>query len=237
VFKKKDFMVIGNGMIANRFADYRNDDSIIIFASGVSNSKDTVEENFLREFQLLKKTIKAFPEKILVYFSTCSVDDPDLALAPYVIHKKKTEAFIRNNVAKYYLFRISNLAGTSNNPYTLLNYFIFNILKNHTLTVWKKAFRNIIGVDDMYSLIDYFLQKKENINSTINIANPQNYSVPYIIKTIEEHLNKKAIATEVEKGDNYKIDVSTIEPLFEKLHIEFNDDYLSLLLNKYYHSK
>ena len=230
-------MVIGNGMIANRFTAYKNNNGIIIFASGVSNSKDTVDENFLREFQLLKKTIKDFPEKIFVYFSTCSVEDTDLALLPYVIHKKKVEEFIKLNAAKYYLFRISNLAGTSNNPYTLLNYFIFNILKNHPLTVWKNAFRNIIGVDDMYSLIDYFLQKKGNINSTINIANPQNYSVPYIIKTIEEHLNKKAIATEVEKGDNYKIDVSVIEPLFEKLHIEFKDDYLPLLLKKYYHSK
>ena len=82
-------MVIGNGMIANRFASYKNTDDIIIFASGVSNSKETVEENFLREFTLLKKTIKEHPENILVYFSTCSVEDTDLALAPYVIHKKR----------------------------------------------------------------------------------------------------------------------------------------------------
>jgi len=230
-------MVIGNGMIANRFASYKNTDDIIIFASGVSNSKETVEENFLREFTLLKKTIKEHPKNILVYFSTCSVEDTDLALAPYVIHKKKVEAFIKQNAAKYYLFRISNLAGTSNNPYTLLNYFVFNILKNHPLTVWKNAFRNIIGVDNMYSLIDYFLREKENINATINIANPVNYSVPFIIKTIENHLNKKAIVNEVERGDDYKIDVSAIEALFNKLCIEFNDDYLSLLLKKYYHSK
>ena len=224
-------------MIANRFNAYKNDKDIIIFASGVSNSKETVEENFLREFTLLKKTIKEHPKNILVYFSTCSVEDTDLALAPYVIYKKKVETFIKQNVSKYYLFRISNLAGTSNNPYTLLNYFVFNILKNHPLTVWKNAFRNIIGVDDMYSLIDYFLREKENINATINIANPVNYSVPFIIKTIENHLNKKAIVNEVERGDDYKIDVSAIEALFNKLHIEFNDDYLSSLLKKYYHSK
>lgn len=230
-------MVIGNGMIANRFMNYKNDDSIIIFASGVSNSKDTIEENFLRESQLLQQTIKDNPYKTFVYFSTCSIEDNDLVASPYVIHKKNTEEFIRKNAEKYYLFRISNLAGTSNNPYTLLNYFIFNILKNHPLTVWKKAFRNIIGVDEMYKLIDYFLQKKENINTTINIANPENYSVPYIIKTIEKHLNKKAIVNEVDRGDNYKIDTSVIEPLFNKLHIQFTNDYLSSLLKKYYHSK
>jgi len=230
-------MVIGNGMIANSFAAYKDNKDIIIFASGVSNSKDTVEDNFLREFTLLKTTIKEHPENILVYFSTCSVEDTDLALAPYVIHKKNIEEFIKQNVAKYYLFRISNLAGVSNNPYTLLNYFIFNILRHHPLTVWKNAFRNIIGVNDMYSIVSYFLEKKENINTTINIANPENYSVPYIIKCIENHLNKKAIINEVERGDNYKIDISTIEPLFKELHIQFNDDYLTTLLKKYYHSK
>ncbi len=51
-------MVIGNGMIANRFFNYKNDEGKIIFASGVSNSKDTEAVNFQREFELLDKTIK-----------------------------------------------------------------------------------------------------------------------------------------------------------------------------------
>ena len=87
-------MVVGNGMIANRFMDYKDDDSIIIFASGVSNSKDTIEQNFLREFALLDKTIKSNADKVLVYFSTCSIEDEELQNAPYVIHKKNIEKFI-----------------------------------------------------------------------------------------------------------------------------------------------
>ena len=230
-------MVIGNGMIANRFINYKNDEGTIIFASGVSNSKDTAENNFQREFELLDKTIKEHPDKILVYFSTCSIEDEDLQDAPYVIHKKAIEKFIRQNLKSYYLFRISNLAGVSNNPYTLLNYFIFNILQNNTLTVWKNAYRNIIGIDDMYAIADYILKEKKLLNTTINIANPQNYSVPFIISRIEEHLYKKALCNEIEKGDNYHIDISIIEPIIEKLGIDFNDDYLASLLKKYYHSK
>jgi len=230
-------MVIGNGMIANRFMSYKDNNDIIIFASGVSNSKDTIEENFIREFQLLHKTVSDYTDKTLVYFSTCSLEDNDLALAPYVIHKKTVEEFIKNNVARFYLFRISNLAGTSNNPYTLLNYFIFNILKNLPLTVWKNAYRNIIGIDDMFSIANHLLQTKENINAIINIANPVNYSVPYIVKTIEHHLNKRATVNELDRGDDYKIDVSLIEPLFNKLNIQFNENYLAALLKKYYHSR
>ncbi|MEO9021283.1 MAG: hypothetical protein ABI237_16060 [Ginsengibacter sp.] len=230
-------MIVGSGMIANRFINYKNDKDRIIFASGVSNSKDTIEQNYLREFNLLNKTIKDYPGKTLVYFSTCSVEDEDLQNSRYVIHKKSIENFIKENTNDYYLFRISNLAGVSNNPYTLLNYFIFNILQNNTLTVWRNAYRNIIGIDDMYLIAENILEEKIFLNTTINIANPENYSVPFIIKKIEEHLQKRAICNEIEKGDNYNIDISLIEPIIKKLDIPFNDDYLALLLKKYYHSK
>lgn len=230
-------MVIGHGMIANRFMTYKNDKDIIIFASGVSNSKETRQENYVREFELLKETIHNNKNKTIVYFSTCSIDDADLTMSPYVIHKKNLEKFIRENSQSYYIFRVSNLAGVSNNPYTLLNYFILNILREHPLTVWKNAYRNIIGIDDMFAIAHYFLQEKKEINTIINIANPQNYTVPYILKCIETHLNKKGIYNEIERGDDYKINTSTIEPVIKKLGIQFNDTYLSSLLKKYYHSK
>lgn len=230
-------MVVGNGMLATRFMDYREDDETIIFASGVSNSKDTIEQHFFREFELLKKTIEEQPAKILVYFSTCSIDDADSQNAPYVIHKKAIELFIRQNVANYYLLRVSNVAGTSNNPYTLLNYFVFNILQNHPFSVWKNACRNIIGIDDMHEIAGCIIGKKEFLNTTINIANPENYSVPYIVQTIEHFLDKKAIFTETDRGDNYEIDTTVIASIIQELKIPFDNHYLSSLLKKYYHSR
>ena len=89
----------------------------------------------------------------------------------------------------------------------------------------------------MYSIADDILKEEILLNTTINIANRENYSVPFIIKRIEEHLHKKAIFNEIEKGDNYQIDISIIEPVIKKLNIHFDDDYLALLLKKYYHSK
>lgn len=89
----------------------------------------------------------------------------------------------------------------------------------------------------MYAIATEILNEESMSNTTINIANPDNYSVPFIIEKIEAHLNKKAIYKEIKKGDNYKISISTIEPIIRKLNIPFNDNYLSLLLKKYYHSK
>ncbi|MDE3213352.1 MAG: hypothetical protein KGM98_08965 [Bacteroidota bacterium] len=230
-------MVIGNGMIATRFSAYKNKEDILIFASGVSNSKDTHPENFDREFRLLEQTLKANPDKMLVYFSTCSIQDPDLASAPYVIHKKRMEEFIQGRASRFLLFRISNLAGMSNNPYTLLNYFIFAVLNNQPITVWERAYRNIIGIDDMYLLVDDFIKRGATIEEPVNIANPENYSVLYILDCIETHLGKKAIRRTVTKGADYKIDISAIEEAIERLNIRFGTDYLPRQLKMYYHSR
>ena len=230
-------MVIGNGMIATRFINYQNNNKKVVFASGVSNSKDTVAAHFEREIDLLKKTIQQNEEKQLVYFSTCSVEDEELINAPYVIHKKKAEQLIKDTASSYIIFRVSNLAGISNNPYTLLNYFIINILQGNPITIWENASRNIIGIDDMYAIADFVMQQKNISNTTINIANPKNYSVPKIVISIENHFNKKAIGNTIERGDNYNINISAIIPVIKQLNIQFNDEYLSTLLKKYYHSK
>lgn len=223
-------------MIATRFINYQDDDTKVIFASGVSNSKDTVVAHFEREIDLLKKTIRQNEEKQLVYFSTCSVEDEELKNAPYVIHKKKAEELIKDTASSYIIFRVSNLAGTSNNPYTLLNYFIINILQGNPITIWQKASRNIIGIDDMYAIANHILQQNIS-NTTINMANPKNYSVPEIVKSIEQHFNKKAVSKNIERGDSYDINISAIIPVIKQLNIQFNDEYLSTLLKKYYHSK
>ena len=64
-------MIVGNGLIANLF---KNEDreNVVFFASGVSNSLETEKSAFLREENLLRKTLEENPEKIFIYFSTCS---------------------------------------------------------------------------------------------------------------------------------------------------------------------
>jgi len=59
-------MVIGHGFLAKRFESYQNNDRFIIFASGVSNSKNTQDSDYNRERELLSSTIKNNKTKILV---------------------------------------------------------------------------------------------------------------------------------------------------------------------------
>src|SRR5215470_13061079 len=117
-------MVIGNGMIGTRFGSYQKDDRFVIFASGVSNSKTRFDAAYKREINLLKETIDTNKQKILVYFSTCSLYDPEEKNSPYIIHKKQVEDIIQSHCNQFLIFRVSNLVGKSNNPNTVLNFFV-----------------------------------------------------------------------------------------------------------------
>ena len=227
-------MVVGNGLIAKRFNKYIDDDRFLIFASGVSNSKSKVEADYEREFDLLKQTIEMNPDKLLVYFSTCSILDPSENGSAYVLHKKGIESFIQSNVNKYLIFRVSNLVGRSSNVNTILNFIVGNINEDTHFDVWQYATRNLIDVDDLFAIVNNIIQENIFDNKIINIANSKSYTVPEIVTVVEKHLSKKAKYNVVAKGSSFEIDISSIMPLTEKLKIDFTDSYLKNLLNKYY---
>lgn len=227
-------MVIGNGLVAGSFRGYAGQDSFLVFASGVSNSKSSTTADFEREKILLQEQLKAHPGKTLVYFSTTSVEDPDLAATGYVQHKLRMETMIREQATSYTVFRLSNLAGRSSNPNTILNYFYRHISEGIPFQLWRHSERNIIDVDDVFRAADHLLQHRLFPNSVVNIANVQSYPVTYIVSRIETFCGRKAIYTPVEKGAPVHIDTSALQPVYEQLGIRFGPNYLDRILEKYY---
>lgn len=227
-------MVVGNGMIAKRFGKYAYIDEILLFASGVSDSKCTDVSAYEREESLLKNAIAQNPGKTFIYISTCSIYDPTLNQSAYVMHKQKLEEYIRQKAARYTIIRTSNLAGPSGNPKTVFNFFVNSVTSGSPFQLWANASRNILDLDDFYTIVTYILDNELFLNTTINIAHPRNYKVKEIIQAIESHFNKKANYELVDKGAEFLIDISETAPILEKLHIQFDDNYLPGILNKYY---
>ena len=227
-------MVIGNGMIAKAFESYRNQDGYIIFASGVSDSTNADAAAFEREIKLITDTIKSGKDMLFVYFSTCSIYDPSMQDAAYVKHKLQMEDLIRKNHTPFIIFRLANPIGSTHNTKTVVNYFIKNITEKHKFDVWKNASRNIIDIDDVYAICNEILQQKLFINSNVNIANPNNYPVTFIIEAIEKHFGIHGNYTLHNKGGGPIIDTAAIESLFTKFNINFDEYYLSNLLQKYF---
>jgi hypothetical protein len=93
-------MIVGNGLIANAFDEYKDNDDIIIFSSGVSKSSEILESEFERERLLILKYLSY--NKRFIYFSTCSISD-NSKVTPYIRHKIDMENIIINNHKKYKL--------------------------------------------------------------------------------------------------------------------------------------
>ncbi len=227
-------MVIGNGLVARRFELYNQDDNFLVFASGVSNSKTQNPQAYNREMELLKDCIQKHNTKSLVYFSSCSIYDPQEEKSAYVQHKLHIEDFIQTSAKQYYIFRISNLAGISSNPNTVLNFFFNHVKNGVNFDLWTNACRNIIDVDHAYLIIDHILKNNLFPNQVINIANPVNHQVKKIIAAIEGFLNISSNYIEIDRGACFDIDTSPIQPVIQKTGIWFGPEYLRDLLNKYY---
>jgi NAD dependent epimerase/dehydratase family. len=227
-------MVIGNGMIGKKFAPYRLNDAFVIFASGVSNSKTIDDSAYQREKELLQSVIQENTDKTLVYFSTCSIYDPDEQTSKYVLHKKNLEALIQKKCNQFHIFRVSNLVGISDNPNTILNFFIQHFKHKINFDLWSNAARNLLDIDDMYRIVDHILQNRLYLCKVLNIASPVTYSVKEIIAAIESLWNIKANYIPIEKGSRFIVDITAITPIIRELGIRFENDYLTILLKKYY---
>ena len=227
-------MVIGNGLLAKTFSDFENDDSVLIFASGVSNSTTTNDSEFEREFNMIKSTIEKCNGKF-VYFSTCSIDDESVNFSPYVLHKLKIEKYIRKKHHDYLIFRVSNVIGRCQNKFTILNY-LFNAVKNNIeIDLWKNAQRNFIDKDDLNYIVSQLI-KKNSSNMTINIASRESIFVFDALQLIERFSNKMANFNFIEKGFELDIDVSFISSYLDKIELEKGRgiQYLNNMLIKYY---
>jgi nucleoside-diphosphate-sugar epimerase len=227
-------MVIGKGLVATSLSNFSNNNNIVIFASGVSNSKCIDKIDFDREINLLTNTIETNIDKTLVYFSTCSIYDESEKHSAYVNHKLTIEAYIKQHAKAFYIFRVSNLVGQSANANTIFNYFINHIKLGNHFNVWQYATRNFIDIDDLKLIIDEIIIHNYFPNSIINIANPISYKVTDIIKTIETKCNLKGNYTLIDKGATFEIDSSAIAAIVKKLQLNFGSDYLEKLITKYY---
>ena len=163
-------MVVGNGLIARAFEKYKDSDNVIIFDSGVSNSKEDRDTEFMREIDLLSNY--SYTPYRFIYFSTCSVDDLSLKDSKYIAHKMRMEELIKRNFTNNIIFRLPNVIGSSDNPNTSFNYFKNRIEDNLSITIEEYATRYLIDSDDLSTLLSYFIEKDidKKVSQTINVV-------------------------------------------------------------------
>ena len=225
-------MIIGNGLIANLF---KNDDreNVVFFASGVSNSLETEKSAFLREENLLRKTLEENPEKIFIYFSTCSLYDSSKNGSFYVNHKLRMEQIVEELSRNFLILRVSNAVGKGGNPNLLMNYLINAFHQEKEITVHTLATRNLIDADDVKNITLKFINEN-SFNKIINVAYLENFSTIQILEILEKHFNKIAKTSLVKSGQSYLISIPEAEAYFAENKLTEKKEYLLRIIKRYY---
>jgi len=183
-------MIIGNGMIANKFKEYEASfDDCIIFASGVSNSDCNSENEFIRERELLIETITNNPNLKLIYFSSLLCEAID---KPYYKHKLMIENILEKESKNYLIYRLPQVVGNNGNPNNLFNKLKNNIINGHTNNIYLDAVRSLIDIDD---LVNFVIFSKHLTNTKIFFAQIKEIKVSTLCTMISNALNIKPIIT------------------------------------------
>jgi len=226
-------MIIGNGMLARAFDGYRDHPSIVVLASGVSDSTVTDVAQFEREQTLLVNTLDKQCNKKFVYFSTCSIVDPELSSSPYVHHKLKMEGLIQACCSSYLVFRFPQVVGHGGNKNTLTNRLYTSIRDKERFQLWRNACRYIIDVDDVSKIASYMIDRDEFTNRIINVASCR-FSIFDIVRALENVTQRPAVYTELDKGASYDIDCYEAHKVARLLNIWFDKTYLHRVIGRYY---
>ncbi|XPV67643.1 MAG: hypothetical protein ACNI25_09975 [Halarcobacter sp.] len=224
-------MIVGNGLIAKEFLEYSNSKNILIFASGVSNSKEERVDEFLREENLLRKKLEENKNIKFIYFSTCSIYDNYFESSKYCQHKLKMENIIIKKSNNYNIFRVPQIVGF-NNKNQLVGY-LYNKIKNKDSFDLYDIERNLIDVSDMKNIVKNLIVDESYNNSIINIAYPSNIKVKTLVEQISIILNIEPKYNLITMPGDFNIDVEKINNIIEKLNI-CKENYVEKLLRKYY---
>lgn len=142
--------IIGSGDLGSILPDR---DDLLFFASGVSDSSCTDEEQYQREIDLLLEQPRA---SHLVYFSSLGVLDGN---SRYYRHKRDMEVMVKTNFPKNTIIRLGNIS-FGDNPNTLINY-----LRAHPEAEIKDEYRYICSKDELL----YWINKIPPWNCELSI--------------------------------------------------------------------
>ena len=226
-------MIVGTGLVASAFAShFLHESKVIVFASGVSNSREVRAAEFERERQLLLSRLA--PDQLIIYFSTCSLDDHELSQSPYVRHKAALEQLLQAKAQQWAIFRLPQVVGFGANPHTLTNYLHRQISSGERFQVWRHARRNLIDISDVVTIATQLVKSGQAQEQVTNIACPFSVPILDIVKIFETVLNKSAHYDIVDAGADYAIDTRQTERTAVQTGVRFDDDYVLKLIQKYY---
>ncbi len=225
-------MVIGSGFLAKAFRRYKNRSDVLIFASGVSNSNEQDSSEYERENNLLRQVDTKKHKTI--YFSTCSVFDKSQKNSPYVRHKLNMEQYIKEHFNSYIIFRLPIVVGRNKNPHTLTNYLNQKIKHQVPFVIFKNAYRYLMDVKDVVTLLSRMIDSDIYDNSIMNICFNNKIFIAELVEIFAAVLHTKPHYTEEYIGNCYNPDNKMFIEHIKKIKFTIDADYNYRIIKKYY---
>jgi nucleoside-diphosphate-sugar epimerase len=224
-------MIIGSGLLSSEFKKFSHVLSeYLIFASGVSDSKETNVDNFKREKDLLINTINNHENLKLIYFSSVLTEVID---NHYYRHKLEIENLIKDNSKNYIIFRVPQIVGQNGNKNNIVN-FLKNSIKNESeILIYDGVYRSLIDIEDLINIIMYCIDKTNN--SVIFLSGVEKITVMDLSIKIGNLLHKKP---KIKKESSLlNLNWSSINDILIDESMEFlnikKEDYNDKILKKY----
>lgn len=205
-----------------------------MFASGVSDSTCSSLIEFKREERVLSKALMDFSQaRLFVYFGTCGVYDPTMTETSYVKHKVAMEQIVLSQ-PNGLVVRLPQVGGPGGNHRNLMHYLCESIVAGREFDLWRHAYRNVIDVDDVVSIVRCIVMKTDMIGQIVNVASSITMPVSHIVQAIERLSGKSAKVNAVDRGSPYSINISKIQGVLDDVGVVFDACYLDRVLLKYY---
>ena len=220
-------MLVGNGLIAKSFSIFREENNIIIFASGVSDSKCIEISEFDRERNLLLSQDR---RKKIIYFSTYSISDGSL-INEYIQHKIDMESLVENNFEDWLILRLPTVVGHGGNNNNFFNYISNRLKKNLPINTYENTYRSLIDVDDLLPLIKNIIYNVSNQKIDVSLDNQT--LVTDIVKEMLIISDSKSNLIRTKCSGNSPVDNTQFKSICEVFNKTNKPNYNSLLIKKY----
>lgn len=227
-------MIVGHGLLARSFAArYAEDPTLAIFASGVSNSLEHRASAFERERHALQALQAQGQHRRLLYFGSCGLLETGHPLSPYMQHKQDMEALVLSRAGGV-VIRLPQVVGVTPNPHTLTNYLRDKLLSGDRFTLWSKAERNLVDIDDVVAIASAMIDDGLPARSVVPIAAQRSLRMVEIVAIFERVLQCRGNYVVEDRGSPLPIDQRVAGAAANRLGIDLGGDYAERVISKYY---
>jgi nucleoside-diphosphate-sugar epimerase len=227
-----DVSIVGSGLLATAFAqNFQSEEQICVFASGVSNSSEQQPEPFQREARLLGEALARSPQ--LLYFSSCALANPSTDDTPYFAHKREMEQAVLAASPRNLVLRLPQVVGNTPNPHTLTNFLYSRISTGEPFSIWSRAERNLIDVDDIARIATALVRARPD-ERVIAVAAKRSLRMLEIVSLFEQVLGKRASFTAEDRGNALPIDSALCQRIAHGLGLDLGEGYAAQIIRKYY---